>query len=118
MAIIRNYSTSEMGITVGGKNLEDSIVNGQNANIKGATSKIKDEDILLAAFLVKTVSNGSSSGFIDNSSHVETSNNAGVLRRLSLGIVEVGWKRSKIKNNNLILNLKFEIWVNFLYQGR
>merc|ERR1712241_74759 len=66
--------TTQVSVTVGGDDLKYSVVNGQQTHIKSTTTKIKDQDVLLSIFLVKTVSNSRSSWLIDDSHDVESSN--------------------------------------------
>src|SRR5699024_8470327 len=82
--------TTQMSVTIGGHHLEDAIVNGEQGDIKGATTEIKDQNVLLALLLVEAVGNGGGSGLVDDAHHIETGNGTGVLSRLTLGVVEVG----------------------------
>jgi len=80
-----------MSITVGSNDLEDSRIDGKKRDIESSSSKIKDEDVLLAVLvLVHTVSNSSSSRLVDDSHNGHTSDDTGVLGGLSLGIREIG----------------------------
>ena len=89
--VIEIFST-EMGVTVSGLNLEDTLVNGEDGDIESTTSKIEDEDVLLTlGSLVKTVSNGGGSWLVDDSKDIKSSNSSGILGGLSLSIVEIGW---------------------------
>lgn len=58
--------TSQVSVTVGGHYFKHAVVNGQEGNIEGATTKIKHKNVLLAILLVQTISDGSSSSTIDN----------------------------------------------------
>jgi hypothetical protein len=83
--------TSQVSITGGGLNFEDTVFDGQEGDIESTTSEIEDQNILFTStFLIKTVSNSSGGGFIDNSKNVESRNDTSVLSGLSLRIVEVG----------------------------
>jgi hypothetical protein len=84
--------TTEMGVAIGGLDLEDTILNGEEGHIESATSKIEDEYILLTlASLIKTVCDGSGSRLVDDALHVKTSNCSGVLSGLALRVIKVGW---------------------------
>lgn len=83
--------SSEMGVSWGGHHLKDSIVNGEDWDIEGSSSKIEDQNVLFTGFFVKTIGNGGSSGFIQDSDDVKTGDGSGVFGGLSLGIVEIGW---------------------------
>ncbi|KAK6943677.1 Glutamate dehydrogenase, NAD-specific [Dillenia turbinata] len=104
--------TTKMGISSSGFHLKNTLFNGEKRDIKGATTKIKDQHILLtnaACLLVKTVSNGSSCRLIDDTHDIETSNDTGILGGLSLRVIEVSWDcdngilhlRTKVSLRNL-----------------
>lgn len=78
-----------MSVTVCCYYFKDTIINCQQRDIKCSSSKIKHQDIFLSFFLVQSISNCSSSGLIDDSHHIETSNGSGILCGLTLSIVEV-----------------------------
>lgn len=83
--------TTQVSVTSGGLDLEDTLLNGQERNIKSTTAEIEDQDVALALdLLVKTVGNGSSGGLVDDTQDVETGNETGVLGSLTLAVVEVG----------------------------
>jgi hypothetical protein len=44
--------TSKVSVTIGGQHLKHTIVNGQDADIKSTTSKVKHKDILFSSLLV------------------------------------------------------------------
>lgn len=80
-----------MSVTGSGLDLEDTLLDGQEGNIKGSTTKIENEDVALTlGLLVKTVGNGGGGGLVDDSEHVEASNQTSVLGGLALRVVEVG----------------------------
>ena len=84
--------TTQVGVTGGGLNLEDSLLDGQEGNIESSSSQIEDENVALALdLLVKTVCNGGSSWLVDDSEDVETSDQTSILGGLTLRISEVGW---------------------------
>jgi len=81
---------TEMGVPVGGLDLEDAILNGEEGHIESATTEIEDEDVAhLAVLLVETVGNGGSGGLVDDSLHGQAGDGASVLGGLTLGVVEV-----------------------------
>jgi hypothetical protein len=61
--------TSEMSVSIGGNDFENSIIDRQNRYVKCASTKIENQDVLFT-FLVQTVSNGRRGWLIDNSSDV------------------------------------------------
>jgi len=82
--------TTQVSVTIGGLDLENTILNGEEGHIESATTEIEDEDVLLAlALLVETVGNGGSGGLVDDTADVETSDGTSVLGGLSLGVIEV-----------------------------
>ena len=82
--------TTQVSVTGSGLDLEDTLLNGQEGNIEGTTTKIEDEDVALALnLLVETVGNGGRGGLVDDTEDVEASNETGVLGGLTLRIVEV-----------------------------
>jgi len=82
--------TTEMGVTVSGLDLEDTVLNGEEGDIEGTTTEIEDENVLLTLSLfVETVSDSGSGGLVDDSLDVETSDGTGILGGLSLGVIEV-----------------------------
>ena len=79
-----------MGVAVGGLDLEDAVLNGEEGHIEGATTEIEDEHVLLTfSLFVEAVSDSGGGGLVDDTGHVEASNGAGILGGLSLGVVEV-----------------------------
>merc|ERR1719498_900687 len=82
--------TAQVGVTVGGLDLKDTVLNGQEGHIESATAEVENEHIALAlSLLVETVGDSGSGGLVDDALHVETGDLAGVLGGLALGVVEV-----------------------------
>mmetsp|Transcript_28988 Transcript_28988/g.81655 ORF Transcript_28988/g.81655 Transcript_28988/m.81655 type:complete len:550 (-) Transcript_28988:41-1690(-) len=82
---------SQVGVTVGGQHLKDTLINGQDGDIEGTTTKVKHQDLLLTTvLLVQTVCNSSGSGLVDDTFNRQASNGACILGGLALGIIEVG----------------------------
>ena len=81
--------TTEMGITVGGLDLEDTVLDLEDGDIEGTTTKIVDGDnaVLL---LLETVGKGGSSGLVNDTEDVEAGNLTSILGGLTLRVVEVG----------------------------
>lgn len=83
--------TSQVSVTSGSLHFEDTLLNGQERNIKGSSPEIEDEDVALAGdLLVKTVGDGSSGGLVDDTKDVQSGDGSGVLGGLTLRVVEVG----------------------------
>ncbi|RYR60094.1 hypothetical protein Ahy_A04g017188 [Arachis hypogaea] len=88
--VVKVFS-SKVSVSGSGLHFEDTLLNGEKRDIKGTTTKIKDQDVLLphaGSLLVKTIGNCGSSGFIDDTHHIETGNNSGILGSLTLRVIE------------------------------
>jgi hypothetical protein len=82
--------TTQVSVTGGGLHLENTLLDGQEGHIEGSSSEIEDKDVTLTNdFLVKTVSDSSSSGLIDDTKNVHSGDGTSVFRSLSLRVVEV-----------------------------
>ena len=89
-SVVEIFAT-EMGVPVGGLDLEDAILNGEEGHIEGTTTEIEDEDVAFAGvLLVETVRNSGGGGLVDDSLDRHAGDGAGVLGGLTLGVVEVG----------------------------
>ncbi|KAF5218458.1 hypothetical protein ECC02_008635 [Trypanosoma cruzi] len=82
---------AQVRVAVRRLHLKDATVDRQQRDIKRAAAKVKDEHIALLAVLhfVQAVRNGGSCRLIDDAQHLHPRDRAGILRRLSLGVVEV-----------------------------
>ena len=87
-AVVKILST-QVSVSGGGLDLKDSLLNSKKRNIKGSTTKIENENILLFSLLVKTVGNGSGSWLVDDTEHVEAGDGTGILGSLTLRVIEV-----------------------------
>jgi len=84
--------TTKVGVSVCGHDLEESVVNSQKGHIECTATKVEHKDVLLTnSTLVQAIRNSSCGGFVDDADNVQTSDSSGVLRRLTLSIVEIGW---------------------------
>jgi hypothetical protein len=84
--------TTQVSVTSGRLDLEDTLFDRQQRHIESTTAKIKDENVALTLrLLVETVGDGSGGGLVDDTKDVETSDQTSILCRLSLRIVKVGW---------------------------
>jgi hypothetical protein len=81
--------TTKVSVTVGGLDLEDTVLDLEDGNIECTTTEIVDGDNGVGG-LVKTVGKGGSGGLVDDTEDVETGDLTGVLGGLTLGVVEVG----------------------------
>src|SRR5690606_28370340 len=83
--------STEMGVSSGGLDFEQLVLDGQDGHIKGTSTEIEDENVALALCgLVQTVGNGGSSGLVNDTQDFETGNGTGILGGLALRVVEVG----------------------------
>jgi hypothetical protein len=86
--------TTQVGVTSGGLDGEDTARDGEERDIESATSEIKDEDVALLLVLVvgrvETVGNGGGSGLVDDTEDVEAGNGTSVPGGKTLRVVEVG----------------------------
>jgi hypothetical protein len=82
--------TTEMGVSSGGLDGEDLTLDGKKGDIESSSSEIEDEDSsLVGGLFIETVSNGGSSGLVDDSENLESSDGTGILGSETLGVVEV-----------------------------
>jgi len=79
-----------MGITRGGQNLKDTIIDRKKRDIESSTTEVVDDNLRFLALLVKTVGDGSSSRFVNDTEDLETGDGTGILGSLTLGVVKVG----------------------------
>ena len=80
-----------MGVTSGGLDLEDTLLNGQKRDIESSSAQIEDEDVLLAlSLLVETIRNGGGGRLVDDTEDIQARDDTGVLGSLTLRVVEVG----------------------------
>jgi NAD-specific glutamate dehydrogenase len=80
--------TSQVRVTCSRQDLEDTIFYGQQRHVESSTTKVVDDDLALFTRLVEAVCDGCRRWLVDNTSDVETSDDAGVFGRLSLCVVE------------------------------
>mmetsp|Transcript_6588 Transcript_6588/g.17841 ORF Transcript_6588/g.17841 Transcript_6588/m.17841 type:complete len:707 (-) Transcript_6588:24-2144(-) len=85
--------TAEVGVTRGGLDLEDALLDGEEGDVKGTAAEVKDEHVALRAavlvLLVEAVRDRRRGGLVDDAHAVDTRDHRGILGRLALGIVEV-----------------------------
>ena len=81
--------TTQVGVTVGGLDLEHTLLDLQNGDIESTTAKIVDGDNTVS-LLLQTVGQSGSSGLVDDTQDVQTGDLTGVLGGLTLRVIEVG----------------------------
>ena len=90
-AVVEILAT-QMSVTGSTLDFEDTLLNGQQGNIKGPSAQIEDEHVSLTlSLLVETVGNGCCGRLVDDTENVEASNETGIFSGLTLRIVEVCW---------------------------
>jgi len=71
--VVIEIFTTEMGVTVGGLDFENTVLNGEEGDIEGTTTEIEDENIAFTlVLLVKSVGDGGSGWLVDDSLNVES----------------------------------------------
>lgn len=100
--------TTQVSITIGRFDLEDTLLDLEDGDIESTTTEIVDGDdtVLL---LLQTVGQGSSSGLVNNTQDVQTSDGTSILGSLSLGVVEVSGD-----GNNAVLDGLVEVGLSSL----
>ena len=78
---------SQVGVTTRGDDFKDTIVNGEQRNVKSSATKVKYKNVLLTGLFVEAISNGSRSGLSDNVHDVEAGDGASILGGLLFGII-------------------------------
>ena len=83
---------TQVGVTSGGLDSEDTTLDVEEGNIESTTTEIVDEDVALLLGLAgtETVGNSGSGGLVDDTENVEARDGTGVLGGLTLVVVEVG----------------------------
>jgi len=81
--------TTKVGVTVGGLDLEHTLLNLENGDIESTTTQIVDGDDTVV-LLLHTVGKGGSSRLVNDTEDVETGDLTGILGSLTLRVVEVG----------------------------
>ena len=80
--------TTEVSVTVGGLDLEDTLLDLKDGDIESTTTKIVDGDNTVG-LLLHTVGKGGSGGLVDDTEDVQAGNLTSILGSLTLRVVEV-----------------------------
>ena len=101
-----------MRIAVGSLNFEDAVAQFEDRYVEGTAAEVEYENLAFAA-LIEAICQGSCSRFVDDTEHVEACNLAGVLRSLTLGVVEVS-RNSDDRLGYFFAQIAFSISFQFL----
>ena len=80
-----------MGVTSRCLDFKSSIIDGQQRDIKGTTTKIVDDDLALSPGAVESVRDGRGGRLVHDTNDVQPCDDTGVFGGLSLVIVEISW---------------------------
>src|SRR5690606_21708632 len=85
--------TTQVGVTVGGQHFELVLAvdfgNFDDGDIESTTTQVVDRDHGVTALLVHAISQGRSSGLVDDALDFQTGDTAGVFGGLTLAVIEV-----------------------------
>lgn len=77
--------STQASVACSGLDLEDTVHNGLEGNIKGSSSETEDENVTLAAdLLIETVGDGGSSRVVDDAEDVHGRKGTGILGGMTL----------------------------------
>ena len=79
---------AQMGIAVGGQNLDDAVADLNDGNIKGTAAQVVHHDLLLF-LIVQAVGQSRSRGLVDNTLYLQARDLARILGGLALGVIEI-----------------------------
>ena len=83
---------AEVAVAAGGTHLDHAVADVEERHVERAAAEVEDEHGLLI-LLVEAVGQRRRCRLVDDAQHLEPGDLAGVLRRLALGVVEVGGDR-------------------------
>ncbi len=92
---------AEMRIAVGRFNLENAVADLENRDVEGAAAQVKDRDRLVLALLPEAVRQRRRGRLVDDPQHLEARDLPSILRRLALGVVEIGRHRNNRLSHRL-----------------
>ena len=82
----------QVGVSIRGLDLENAVTEFENRDVEGPAPQVEDGD-LLVLLLVEAIGQRRGCRFVDDPKHVEARDLSRVLRRLPLGVVEIGRHR-------------------------
>jgi hypothetical protein len=99
--------STQVGVTGGGLDGEDSSLDGQEGDIECTTTQVEDEDeLLLLGLGVETVGDSGGGRLVDDTEDLESGNGTSVLGSQSLRVVEVG-RDAMISNRSVSHLIRF-----------
>jgi len=102
--------TTQVGVTIGSLDLEDTVIDGQEGNVESSTTQVENQNVALTSSLfVKAISNSGGSWLVNDSLNIQTGNGTSVFSCLSLGIIKVSRH-----SDNCILNLLTKVSISDL----
>mmetsp|Transcript_31364 Transcript_31364/g.32545 ORF Transcript_31364/g.32545 Transcript_31364/m.32545 type:complete len:191 (-) Transcript_31364:141-713(-) len=100
-----------MGMSIGGSDFKKTFFKRKDGDIESSSSQVEDKNVSFSLeLLIKTVSNSSSSGFIDDSKNVKSGNGSSILSGESLRVIEVSRD-----SNNSVLNISSNEIFSYLF---
>ena len=107
---------TEVGVTIGGLDLEDALRQIQHRDVVGAAAQVIDRD-LFVALVVQTVRQRRGGRLVDDALHVQAGDAAGVLCRVALSVVEVRGHRDH-RLGDLLAEIGFGVGLQLLQDHR
>jgi hypothetical protein len=87
--LIVEVLAAQEGVAVGRLDLEDAVADLEDRDVEGAAAQVVDRDRAAAA-LLEPVGERGRGRLVDDAQDLEAGDLAGVLGRLTLGVVEIG----------------------------
>ena len=81
--------SAQMGVTIGGFDLEDPLADFQNRNVEGTAAQIKNRNLSITLFF-HAKGQRSRSGLIDNPLNIQSRNPSSIFCGLSLAVIKIG----------------------------
>ena len=84
--------TTQEGVAIGGLHFEDTIADFQDRDVERTAAEVEDSN-RLAVILFQAIGQRRCGRLVDDTEHFQTGDLAGVLGRLTLGVIEIGRDR-------------------------
>ena len=89
-SLLTEIFSSKMSVTSCCLDLEYAIVDCQERDIKGSSTKVVDNDLTFVTSAVKSVCDGGGGWLVHDSNDIQAGDGTSILSSLSLVVVEVG----------------------------